>query len=132
MTASIADAARPPGHLPDAAFVGPLLGWTRDAASPYLTIEYYKGAIPLGAAATDPGNRVFGCDDCQIVCPWNPSPAPPGSGRLSSRATAWTAPNSAELFLWKQEEFLGRTEGFAAAPADFTNARLRQLGGGAW
>src|SRR3546814_9981370 len=35
----------------------------------YLTIEHH-GSIPIELRAPI-GNRIFGCDDCQLVCPWN-------------------------------------------------------------
>ncbi|MDY1354487.1 tRNA epoxyqueuosine(34) reductase QueG, partial [Pseudomonas aeruginosa] len=56
------------------------------------------------------GNRVFGCDDCQIVCPWNRFARPTGQGDFQPRHSLDNA-ELAELFLWSEEEFLGRTEG---------------------
>ncbi len=74
----------------------------------YLTIEY-KGSI-------DPelrplmGNRVFGCDDCQLVCPWNRFARPTAETDFSPRHGMDNV-SMAELFMWTEEEFLQRTEG---------------------
>lgn len=74
----------------------------------YLTIEY-KGSI-------DPelrplmGNRVFGCDDCQLVCPWNRFAKPTAETDFLPRHGLDNV-NLAELFMWTEEEFLQRTEG---------------------
>ena len=76
----------------------------------YLTIEH-KGSIP--EALREPiGSRVFGCDDCQIVCPWN---------RFAKRSPeAEFAPRHgldqttiADLLGWDEATFLARTEGMA-------------------
>ena len=92
---------------PTAAFVGPYLLDARRCIS-YLTIEL-KGSI---APELRPliGNRVFGCDDCQLVCPWNRFATPtvqtdflPRHGLDNSELAA--------LFRWSEEEFLSRTEG---------------------
>ncbi|MFH4058619.1 tRNA epoxyqueuosine(34) reductase QueG, partial [Acinetobacter nosocomialis] len=92
---------------PTAAFVGPYRLDARRCIS-YLTIEY-KGAIPLELRPLI-GNRVFGCDDCQIVCPWNRFARPTGQGDFQPRHSLDNA-ELAELFLWSEEEFLGLTEG---------------------
>ena len=76
----------------------------------YLTIEH-KGSIP--EALREPiGSRVFGCDDCQIVCPWN---------RFAKRSPeAEFAPRHGldqttivDLLGWDEATFLARTEGMA-------------------
>ncbi|MBK7313837.1 tRNA epoxyqueuosine(34) reductase QueG [Candidatus Aalborgicola defluviihabitans] len=74
----------------------------------YLTIEH-AGAIPLELRAPI-GNRIYGCDDCQLVCPWNKfaqrSPLPdfdPREGLSGQQLVA--------LFEWTEAEFLQRTEG---------------------
>jgi epoxyqueuosine reductase len=76
----------------------------------YLTIEL-RGSIP---AALRPllGNRIFGCDDCQAVCPWNRFARFSGEEDFSPRAGLDSA-ELVELFAWSEEEFLQRTEGSA-------------------
>lgn len=76
----------------------------------YLTIEN-KGAIP--EEFREPiGNRIFGCDDCQAICPWNKyaqftheTDFLPRHGLADS--------DLVDLFNWTEEEFLARTEGSA-------------------
>ncbi|MBC5765691.1 tRNA epoxyqueuosine(34) reductase QueG [Ramlibacter albus] len=74
----------------------------------YLTIEH-PGSIPVELRPLM-GNRIYGCDDCQLVCPWNKfaqrSPLPDFEARpeLTGRTLV-------ELFAWSEEEFLRRTEG---------------------
>ena len=76
----------------------------------YLTIEH-KGRIPVELREAV-GNRVFGCDDCQIVCPWN---------RFARRSPeAEFAPRHGldhatllDLLGWDEAAFLARTEGMA-------------------
>lgn len=76
----------------------------------YLTIEF-SGSIPIELRPLI-GNRIFGCDDCQLVCPWNrfaklsvePDFAP--RHKLASSSLL-------ELFAWSQTDFETRTEGSA-------------------
>jgi epoxyqueuosine reductase len=76
----------------------------------YLTIEHH-GSIPVDLRPLI-GNRVFGCDDCQIVCPWNryarvaALPDFAVRGGLDDRSLI-------ELFGWSEHEYLRRTEGMA-------------------
>jgi epoxyqueuosine reductase len=76
----------------------------------YLTIEL-KGAIPEELRPLV-GNRIFGCDDCQLVCPWNRfarvSTEPDFRPRHGLDAAALT-----DLFRWSEQDFLARTEGSA-------------------
>ena len=74
----------------------------------YLTIEH-KGAIPVELRAPM-GNRVFGCDDCQLCCPWNRHARPVDERDFRPRHGL---DDSAllELFKWTQSEFLERTAG---------------------
>ncbi|AYC31210.1 tRNA epoxyqueuosine(34) reductase QueG [Pseudomonas cavernae] len=92
---------------PTAAFVGPYVLDARRCIS-YLTIEL-KGSIPVELRALI-GNRVFGCDDCQLVCPWNRFARPTAQGDFQPRHGLDNA-ELAELFRWSEEEFLSRTEG---------------------
>lgn len=92
---------------PTAAFVAPYVLDARRCIS-YLTIEL-KGSIPEELRAPI-GNRVFGCDDCQIVCPWNRFARATEQGDFQPRHGLDNS-SLAELFLWTEEEFLSRTEG---------------------
>mgnify|MGYP002712376343 CR=1 FL=1 len=74
----------------------------------YLTIEL-KGPIPV-ELRDKIGNRVFGCDDCQIVCPWNRFARPTEQSDFQPRHSLDNA-ELATLFRWTEEEFLSRTEG---------------------
>jgi epoxyqueuosine reductase len=60
----------------------------------YLTIEH-KGPIPLGLRGKM-GNRIYGCDDCLAVCPWNRFARAGGEAKLTARADL-AAPRLAEL-----------------------------------
>ena len=92
---------------PTAAIVAPQQLDARRCIS-YLTIEL-KGSDSRGAARLI-GNRVFGCDDCQLVCPWNRFARPSGEGDFQPRHGLDNA-ELVELFRWSEEEFLARTEG---------------------
>ncbi|MBD7978663.1 tRNA epoxyqueuosine(34) reductase QueG [Serpens gallinarum] len=92
---------------PTAAFVGPQLLDARRCIS-YLTIEL-KGSIPEELRSLI-GNRVFGCDDCQLVCPWNRFAKPTAEGDFQPRHGLDNT-ELAALFRWTEEEFLSRTEG---------------------
>ena len=74
----------------------------------YLTIELY-GTIPVALRSLI-GNRIFGCDDCQLVCPWNrfaqASVEPDFAPRHDLDATKLV-----DLFSWSEGEFLERTRG---------------------
>ena len=92
---------------PTAAFVGERLLDARRCIS-YLTIEL-KGAIPLELRRPI-GNRVFGCDDCQIVCPWNRFARPTEQSDFQPRHGLDNT-ELAQLFGWSEDQFLARTEG---------------------
>ncbi len=85
----------------------------------YLTIEH-AGAIPPELRAAI-GNRIYGCDDCQLVCPWN---------KYAQRATLpdfdvrepLAHASLAELWSWDEAEFQRRTEGSA----------IRRIGHARW
>jgi len=74
----------------------------------YLTIEH-KGSIPE-EFRKPMGNRVFGCDDCQAICPWNKEAQTTNEKDFSPRHNLDNR-ELAELFLWTEEEFLLHTEG---------------------
>jgi epoxyqueuosine reductase len=74
----------------------------------YLTIEL-RESIPVEFRAAM-GNRVFGCDDCQLVCPWNKFTEPTREQDFTPRHRL-DAASLVELFAWTEEEFLANTEG---------------------
>ena len=92
---------------PTQAFVGAQVLDARRCIS-YLTIEL-KGSIPEDLRPMM-GNRVFGCDDCQLVCPWNRFAKPTGEADFSPRHELDQA-SLVSLFRWDEQTFLSNTEG---------------------
>ena len=76
----------------------------------YLTIEH-EGAIPEDLRAPI-GNRIFGCDDCQLVCPWNKFAQRTDEPDFRVRNDLDKA-TLLDLFAWSEVEFMQRTEGSA-------------------
>lgn len=76
----------------------------------YLTIEL-DGSIPEALRPLI-GNRIYGCDDCQLVCPWNRFAGPTGERDFAPRHGLDQA-TLIELFAWDESTFLRRTEGSA-------------------
>jgi epoxyqueuosine reductase len=76
----------------------------------YLTIEL-AGPIPLEFRRAI-GNRIYGCDDCQLVCPWNKFARPTGEGDFAVRH-GLDHLQLAQLFAWSELEFLDKTRGSA-------------------
>ena len=76
----------------------------------YITIEL-RGAIPEELRPLV-GNRIYGCDDCQLVCPWNRFARATNEPDFAPRR-GLDAPELIELFSWTEEEFLKYTEGSA-------------------
>jgi epoxyqueuosine reductase len=94
---------------PTRAILGPYRLDARRCIS-YLTIEL-KGGIPEDLRAPM-GNRIFGCDDCQLVCPWNKFAQDAVEPDFAPRHSLDGA-KLVELFGWSEQEFLRRTEGMA-------------------
>ncbi len=85
----------------------------------YLTIEH-EGPIPHELRALI-GNRVYGCDDCQLVCPWNKFAQVHALPDWQPRE--WlTGSAIAKLLYWSEAGFLRRTEGSA----------IRRIGHARW
>ena len=103
---------------PTGAIVGPYQVDARKCIS-YLTIEL-RGSIPEQYRSLI-GNRVYGCDDCQLICPWNRFARNSEERDFRSRH-GLDAPALAELFRWNEETFLKKTEGSA----------IRRIGYACW
>ncbi|MDR0529690.1 MAG: tRNA epoxyqueuosine(34) reductase QueG [Zoogloeaceae bacterium] len=73
----------------------------------YLTIEY-AGSIPEKLRPLM-GNRIYGCDDCQLICPWNRRAAE-GNSAFMARQGLEKA-ELADLMAWEEADFLSRLEG---------------------
>ena len=94
---------------PTNAFVAPnQLDATRCIS--YLTIEL-RSAIPV-EFRKPMGNRIFGCDDCQLVCPWNKFSKHSDEKDFTPRHGLDDA-QLVDLFAWSERDFLNRTEGSA-------------------
>ena len=76
----------------------------------YLTIEL-KGSIPVELRPLI-GNRVYGCDDCQLACPWNSFAQATGEADFAVR-NGLDAATLVELFAWSADEFDSRMAGSA-------------------
>ena len=85
----------------------------------YLTIEH-KTAIPLELRPLM-GNRIYGCDDCQLICPWNRY-APASTEKQFFARQDLDSADLIELFAWDETTFLTKTEGSA----------IRRLGHSRW
>lgn len=83
----------------------------------YLTIES-RQSIPLELRPLL-GNRIFGCDDCQLVCPWNKFTNVSGEADFTPRHALDNAA-LVELFQWSEAEFLERTRGSAIRRTGYT------------
>ena len=97
----------------------------------YLTIEHHGAIAPELRPLM--GNRIYGCDDCQLVCPWNKyaqrSPLPDFDERKGLGSATLLA-----LWSWDEAAFLRRTEGSAIRRIGFARWRrnLAVALGNAW
>lgn len=82
----------------------------------YLTIEY-KGSIPLDMRRQI-GNRIFGCDDCQLLCPWNRYATPSKESDFAPRYGLESA-KLTELFSWDESTFEEKTAGMPLRRAGY-------------
>lgn len=94
---------------PTQAIIGPYQLDARRCIS-YLTIEL-RDAIPVELRPLM-GNRIYGCDDCQLVCPWNRYAKPTDETDFHPRH-GLSSPQLIELFAWSEQTFLAKTEGSA-------------------
>jgi epoxyqueuosine reductase len=70
-----------------------------------------RGTIPVEFRKAI-GNRIYGCDDCQIFCPWNKFATPTAEGDFAPRHGLDQA-ELIDLFAWSEEDWLEKTEGSA-------------------
>ena len=94
---------------PTQAIVAPYQVDARRCVS-YLTIEL-QGSIPEPYRKLI-GNRIYGCDDCQIVCPWNRFAKLTAEADFNPRQQLNTQ-QLLDVFAWSEETFLAKTEGSA-------------------
>jgi epoxyqueuosine reductase len=103
---------------PTAAIIAPYQLDARRCIS-YLTIEL-RDAIPLELRPLI-GNRIYGCDDCQLICPWNKFAKFSQEKDFQPRHDLHT-PELLDLFAWTETMFLQKTEGSA----------IRRIGYDSW
>lgn len=104
---------------PTGAIVAPFTLDARRCIS-YLTIES-KDAIPLEMRPLL-GNRIYGCDDCQLVCPWNRHATLSVAADFAVRHGLDSA-DLVALWRWDEATFLARTEGSAIRRVSFEQWR---------
>ncbi len=92
---------------PTQAIIGPYRVDARRCIS-YLTIEH-DGPIPEELRAPM-GNRIYGCDDCQLICPWNKYAKVSTLPDFDPRAPL-THASLLQLWAWSESDFLRHTEG---------------------
>ncbi|QQZ29331.1 tRNA epoxyqueuosine(34) reductase QueG [Thiothrix subterranea] len=92
---------------PTQAIIAPYVLDARRCIS-YLTIEYH-GSIPVELRPLM-GNRIYGCDDCQLICPWNRFAQTSPEADFAVRNGLDSARLS-ELFEWSESEFMRKLEG---------------------
>jgi len=107
---------------PTRAIVAPYVVDARRCIS-YLTIEL-RGAIPVELRPAI-GNRIFGCDDCQLFCPWNKFAQPTTEADFQPRHSLDTGA-LVDLFAWTRDEWDTRTRGSAIRRAGY-DGWLRNL-----
>jgi len=110
------DCVRCLAACPTGAIVGPYQVDARKCIS-YLTIEL-KGPIPEPLRPLM-GNRIFGCDDCQLVCPWNRFAKMSEEPDFLPR-NGLDAESLVQIFGWSEAEFLERTRGSAIRRTGYT------------
>ena len=98
------------GACPTGAIVAPYELDARRCIS-YLTIEL-PDAIPEDLRPLI-GNRVYGCDDCQLACPWNRFAQVAGERDFAAVRHGLDRASLVDLFAWTEEEFRTRMEGSA-------------------
>jgi epoxyqueuosine reductase len=94
---------------PTRAIVAPFRVDARRCVS-YLTIEL-QGSIPEALRSLI-GNRIYGCDDCQLICPWNRFAKLTAENDFKPRHRLNTQ-HLLDVFAWDEQTFLTRTEGSA-------------------
>ena len=100
---------------PTQAIIAPYLVDARRCIS-YLTIEL-KGSIPIEFRKAI-GNRIFGCDDCQLFCPWNKFASPSSEPDYQPRHALDTS-KLITLFAWDESEWEVNTAGSAIRRAGY-------------
>jgi epoxyqueuosine reductase len=100
---------------PTQAIVAPYVLDARRCIS-YFTIEA-KGPIPV-EFRVPMGNRIFGCDDCQLVCPWNRYARASDEPAFAPRH-GLDSPQLTALFAWSEQEWSDRTAGSALRRAGY-------------
>jgi epoxyqueuosine reductase len=84
----------------------------------YLTIEH-AGSIPEPLRPLI-GNRIYGCDDCQLACPWNRFAQAAAAPDFAAVRHGLDASTLVDLFGWSEDEFLRRMEGSAIRRIGYT------------